>query len=276
MINNFIIWNANPEILPLGPLSLRWYGILFAVSFYFGYLIFKKIFKKEGHPLELLEQLLVYVAFGTIIGARLGHVLFYSPSEYFSDPISILKVWEGGLASHGAAVGILIALYLFVRKYKFNYLWLLDRVAIVIALSGVFIRMGNLMNSEIFGVATSLPWGFKFIRSSEFANLPIEEIPACHPTQIYEAFSYLLIFIFLFWAYNKELYIKYKGRMFGIFLVLLFTARFLIEYIKNPQENFEKSLPLDMGQLLSIPFIVAGIVLIFFSRYQKNKDINLA
>jgi phosphatidylglycerol:prolipoprotein diacylglycerol transferase len=152
MVFNFITWNANPEILPIGPLSLRWYGILFASSFYFGYLIFKKIFKKEGQPLELLEQLLVYMALGTIIGARLGHVLFYSPSEYFKDPISILKVWEGGLASHGAAIGILIALYLFVRKYKFNFLWLFDRIAIVVALSGVFIRLGNLINSEIFGV----------------------------------------------------------------------------------------------------------------------------
>jgi phosphatidylglycerol---prolipoprotein diacylglyceryl transferase len=275
MIFNFITWNANPEILPLGPLSLRWYGILFASSFYFGYLIFKKIFRKEGHPLELLENLLVYLAFGTIIGARLGHVLFYSPAEYFKDPLSILKVWEGGLASHGAAVGILIALLLFVRKYKFNYLWLLDRIAIVIALSGVCIRLGNLMNSEIFGIETSLPWGFKFIRSSEFANFPIADIPPCHPTQIYEALSYLLIFLFLFWAYNKNLFIKYRGRLFGIFLVLLFSARFLIEFIKNPQENFERTLPLDMGQLLSIPFILIGIVLIIISRFKKANEQNL-
>jgi phosphatidylglycerol---prolipoprotein diacylglyceryl transferase len=272
MISNFITWNANPEILPLGPLSLRWYGILFASSFYFGYLIFKKIFKKEGHPLELLENLLVYLAFGTIIGARLGHVLFYSPAEYFKDPVSILKVWEGGLASHGAAIGILIALYLFVRKYKFNYLWLLDRIAIVIALSGVCIRLGNLMNSEIFGVETSLPWGFKFIRSSEFSNLSVADIPACHPTQIYEAFSYLLIFIFLFLAYNKNLYIKKRGRLFGIFLILLFSARFLIEFIKNPQENFERTLPLDMGQLLSLPFIITGVILIIYSSYQKANE----
>jgi len=272
MILQFITWDVNPEILPLGPLSLRWYGILFALAFVFGYFIFKKIFKKEGYSVEMLDQLTVYMAFGTIIGARLGHVLFYDPVSYLKDPIEILMVWHGGLASHGAAIGILIALYLFIRKNKLNYLWILDRIAIVIALSGVCIRLGNLMNSEIFGIPTLLPWGFKFIRSSEFHGLTLDKIPICHPTQIYEAFSYLAIFIFLMWSYAKELYFNQKGKIFGIFLILLFSARFLIEFIKNPQEEFEKGLAIDMGQILSIPFIITGILLILYASRKPKKE----
>lgn len=272
MILQYITWNVKPEILHLGPLAVRWYGLLFVCGFMFGILIFKKIFKKEGYSMELLDQLTIYMLVGTIIGARLGHVLFYDPVYYFSNPLDIIKVWEGGLASHGGAIGILMALYLFVRKNKLSFLWLLDRIGIVVALGGAFIRLGNLMNSEIYGVETSLPWGFLFVRSSEVVRGSEELIPR-HPTQIYEALSYLLIFIFLFWSYNRNYFIKQKGMLFGIFLILLFGARFLIEYIKTPQEVFENALPLYMGQLLSIPFILTGIILIIFARRQ-NKTVN--
>jgi phosphatidylglycerol:prolipoprotein diacylglycerol transferase len=262
MVLQYITWNVNPEIIQLGPLSLRWYGILFALGFVFGYLIFQRIFKKEKYSIEVLDSLLVHVAVGTIAGARLGHVLFYDLSYYLDSPWKILFVWEGGLASHGAAIGIVTSLYFFARKHKVKFLWILDRVVMVVALAGVCIRMGNLMNSEIYGIATQMPWGFIFVREHETV--------AKHPTQIYEALCYLAIFIFLFWCYTKELFFKHKGKISGIFMVLLFSARFMIEYIKNPQEDFEKTLPLNMGQILSIPFILIGLYLIF-RKYKEEK-----
>ncbi|HSH52403.1 MAG TPA: prolipoprotein diacylglyceryl transferase [Bacteroidales bacterium] len=178
MILNSVTWDVNPDIVSFWGLTIRYYGVLFASAFFFGYLIMQKIFKKEGLTIELLDKLTVYVALGTIIGARLGHCLFYDPSYYLQNPIEILKIWRGGLASHGAAIGILIALYYFSKKNKKPYLWILDRIVIVVALAGFFIRMGNLMNSEIYGIPTKLPWGFIFVRNGEV-------IPK-HPTQIYE------------------------------------------------------------------------------------------
>ena len=266
MVLESIRWNVNPEILPLGPLSLRWYGVLFAMAFVLSYIIFKKIFKKEGYSIEMLDQLTMYIAIGTIIGARLGHVFFYDPEYYLANPLKILAIWEGGLASHGSALGMLTAMYLFVRKHKLNYIWLLDRIGIVVAIGGMCVRLGNLMNSEIYGIETSLPWGFIFVREGETI--------AKHPTQIYEALSYLAIFIFLFWSYTKGFYEKTRGLFFGIFLILLFGARFLIEYIKNPQEDFEHTLPIDMGQILSIPFMLAGVIFIVYAvRKYKNTQV---
>lgn len=258
----YIYWNVDPEIFQIGPLAVRWYGLMFALAFITGYYIFKHFFKKEGYSIELLDQLTVYVAVGIILGARLGHVLFYDPDYYFSNPLKILAIWEGGLASHGAAIGILITLYLWTRRHHTNMLWLLDRIAVVVALGGMFIRFGNLMNSEIYGVETSLPWGFVFVREGEV-------LPK-HPTQIYEALSYLAIFVLLFTAYTKNWWFPKKGLAFGIFLILLFGARFLIEFVKNPQEEFETTLPLWMGQILSIPFILAGIVLVIWIMYKSN------
>lgn len=264
MILNYVTWNVNPEIFPLGPLSIRWYGLLFASAFFFGYLIMQKIFKKEGLTIELLDNLTVYMAIGTILGARLGHCLFYEPQYYLSNPIEIIKIWRGGLASHGAAVGILIAIYLFHRKNKKPFFWVMDRIGIVTALAGFFIRMGNLMNSEIYGGETSLPWGFIFVRNGE--TLPK------HPTQIYEALSYLLIFVILIVLYNKY-WQKFKnGTLFGIFLILLFTARFFIEYIKEVQVNFEKAMSLKMGQWLSLPFILFGIGIIVYNTFVSKKE----
>ncbi len=250
----FINWDVSPEIFHLGPVSVRWYGLLFALSFVFGYLILTKIFVKEGKPKTDVEQLSVYVIFGTVIGARLGHCLFYNPSYYLSNPIEILKVWEGGLASHGAAIGIIIALYLYSRKKKDqNLLWLLDRLVIVVALGGSLIRLGNLFNSEIYGIETQVPWAFIFPNGAGAGMVPR------HPTQIYESLAYLIIFIVLFITYNKRKKIFNNGFLFGLFLILVFTFRFFVEFVKAVQEPFEADLPLKMGQWLSIPFVLIGI-----------------
>jgi prolipoprotein diacylglyceryl transferase len=261
MIINAIHWSLDPDIFHIGPLTVRYYGLLFAAAFFFGYYFMQKIFKREGLVQEKLDSLTVYTAVGTVLGARLGHCLFYQPEYYLAHPLEILKIWEGGLASHGAAIGILIALYLFARNHHRTYLWVLDRVVIMVALGGFFIRMGNLMNSEIYGVETSLPWGFVF-------ELRGEVVPK-HPTQIYEALAYLAIFLFLYWLYQKRATVVKEGTVFGLFLILLFSARFFIEFIKENQVPFEAYLPLNMGQLLSIPFVVVGLIIVVLA--QRNK-----
>ncbi len=261
MVLNAIVWNVDPEIFSIGPLSIRYYGLLFASGFVFGYIIMNYIFKKEHIPQKLLDTLTTYMVVGTVVGARLGHCLFYDPVYYLSNPIRILKIWEGGLASHGAAIGILIALWLFSRKAKKPYLWILDRIVIVVALAGFFIRTGNLMNSEIYGIQTSLPWGFIFERRGE-------TVPK-HPTQIYEGLSYLIIFVILFMIYRKKGAKLAHGYLFGLFLVVLFSVRFLIEFIKEPQVGFEQNMMLNMGQLLSIPFILIGIYMLYRTRKKQ-------
>lgn len=263
MLLNYIKWDVDPEIFKIGFLSIRYYGLLFASSFFFGYIIMQKIFKREGLTNELLDKLTVYMAIGTVLGARLGHCLFYQPDFYLSNPIEILKIWRGGLASHGAAVGILVSLYYFARKNKKPYIWILDRIVIVVALAGFFIRMGNLMNSEIYGNATNLPWGFIFVRDGQ-------EI-AKHPTQIYEALSYLIIFVVLFRIYNKNGENVRPGLIFSIFLISLFAIRFLIEFIKEDQVGFEAGMSLNMGQWLSIPFVLMGIFLLYRSFKTKAR-----
>jgi len=205
---------------------------------------------------------------GTVVGARLGHCLFYEPSYYLSHPVEILKVWEGGLASHGAAIGIIITILIFGRIKKLSFFWVMDRVVIVVALSGLFIRLGNLMNSEIFGHITSLPWGFIFHR----AEHPLDLDPR-HPTQLYEGLSYLIIFLFLWWFYYKKNGKPIPGMIFGMFLIMVFGMRFLIEFAKEPQETFERSMTLNLGQLLSIPLILAGAILIWHA-LKKTKSQN--
>ena len=269
----YIVWDISPEIfsIPLdtplvGGLSVRWYGLLFAFSFIFGYIIMKKMFINEGLGEKELDQVSTFMLVSTIVGARLGHCLFYEPSYYLSHPFEILKIWEGGLASHGAAVGIFIGLYIFTRINKKPYLWILDRMAIIVALSGFFIRSGNLMNSEIFGDITSLPWGFIFIRYYD----PVLAIDPRHPTQIYEALGYLTIFVFLYRFYWKQKGKTNNGEIFGYFMVLLFGLRFLIEFIKVPQVGFEETMFLNMGQILSIPLILTGFIMLWISRRNKN------
>lgn len=259
MIITSIWWTVSPEILKLGPFSLRWYGLLFALAFVFGYIILSKVYKKEKKSLEDLEKLSIYVILGTVIGARLGHCLFYDPAYYLTNPIEILKVWQGGLASHGAAIGILTALYLFSKKKKDqNIIWILDRLVIVVALGGSFIRLGNLFNSEIIGKASDLPWAFVFVR--------VDEIPR-HPTQLYESLFYFLSFIILYFIYQKKSVALKPGFLFGLFLILIFGFRFFIEFLKENQSAFESALPINMGQILSIPFVLLGLYFIFRKKH---------
>jgi phosphatidylglycerol:prolipoprotein diacylglycerol transferase len=250
-------WDVNPEIFRIGVFAIRWYGLLFASSFLFGYIIMNRMFKNENLGEEVLDRLTIYMAIGTIAGARLGHCLFYEPVYYFHHPLEILMVWHGGLASHGAAIGILIAVGLFAIKENRGYFWVLDRIAIVVALSGFFIRMGNLMNSEIYGVETTVPWGFVFLRNHEVAPK--------HPTQIYEALAYLIIFVILYRMYWSKKGTHIQGLIISLLCTLVFTARFFIEFLKEVQVPFEASMKIKMGQWLSIPFILLGIIGIFLS-----------
>lgn len=263
MIFQYIVWDVKPQIIEWGGFEIRWYGLFFAISFLLGYFIVSKMFKKENISMELLDKLTFNMILGTVIGARLGHCLFYQPEFYLTHPWKILFIWEGGLASHGAAIGILTSLYLFSRNHQKPYFWIVDRIVVVVALAGFFIRMGNLMNSEIYGHATNLPWGFIFVRNNEI-------IPK-HPTQIYEALSYLIIFILLLSIYYKNDGKPGKGVLFGLFLILVFSARFFIEFIKEVQVPFERNIPLNMGQWLSIPLVITGIIILVHSLYiQKN------
>ena len=265
MILNAIHWDGDPAIFSIFGHEVRYYGLMFAFAFMAGYMIMKKYYTLDKLQESLLEKLTMYVFFGTLVGARLGHCLFYEPEHYLANPIEIIYIWEGGLASHGAAVGILVALWMYARKINVSYLWILDRVVIVVALGGFFIRMGNFFNSEIYGIETSLPWGVIFHRVGE--TMPK------HPTQIYEALSYLLIFIGLHFYFLKIRLQNLNGRIFGIFLILLFSARFFIEFIKEEQVTFEKGMTLNMGQWLSMPFIIAGIYFLYasFKKELKNK-----
>jgi phosphatidylglycerol---prolipoprotein diacylglyceryl transferase len=263
-ILNYITWNVSDEIfrftLPVfGSVALRWYGLLFALGFVFGQIILTRIYKAEGVRERWVDVITLYMIVGTVVGARLGHCLFYEPEVYLKDPIRILKIWEGGLASHGATVGILLALYMFSRKYKFDYLWVLDRIVIVVALGGALIRLGNLFNSEIVGKATDVPWAFIFLRNFEFPQVPR------HPAQLYESISSFLLFLALYFLWSRLKSATPRGRIFGLFVVILFTLRFLYEFLKEPQVGFEESMALNMGQILSIPLILAGLVVLIRS-----------
>lgn len=241
---------------------------MFALSFVIGYIIMAKIFKHEGISIKVLDELSTYMIIFTVVGARLGHTLFYEPEYYLSHPLEILMIWKGGLASHGAAIGILTGIYFFARKNHKPYLWVMDRIVIVVALAGFFIRTGNLMNSEIFGDITTLPWGFKFVNYYD----PAYAADPRHPTQIYEGLCYLFSFFFLYRYYWKHNGYPRPGKLFGYFLIFIFTSRFFIEFIKVPQVGFEKNMMLDMGQLLSIPFILAGVALLIWPGKKKEKQ----
>ncbi len=255
-----IIWNWDPNIFD-GFITVRWYGLMFAIGFTIGYIIVAKMFKHEGAPESWLGTLLLWVVAGTIVGARLGHVFFYEWDKYSQHPIEILYIWEGGLASHGGTIGVILAVILFsMITTKRSPLWTFDRLVVPIALVGALIRMGNLFNSEIYGGPTDLPWGFEFVRSAQWHYHFAPQ--ACHPTQIYEALCYLALFALLMWMYWKRNDQERPGLIMGVFLSVLFGCRFLIEFIKNNQEVWEDSMVLNMGQLLSIPFIIAGLWLI--------------
>ena len=254
-----IIWDVSPVIFTLGPLSVRWYGLAFAVGFIVGYNIVAKMFKHEGAPEKWLGILLAYLMVGTLIGARLGQVFFYEWDYYSQHPGDILKIWEGGLASHGGTIANIIALFLFswlVSKKPAS--WTFDKIVVPTAFVAALIRLGNLMNSEIYGGFTELPWGFIFVRDGQ-------TLPA-HPTQLYEAMCYLALFGLLMWMYWKKNAEERPWLMTGIFFIGIFLPRFLIEYVKNVQVESEYSMiaqyGINMGQMLSIPFILIGIGLV--------------
>lgn len=273
-----IQWDVTPELID-GWDTPNLYGLLFVTGLILGYFVIRKMFRKEGIAEERLDTLVLYMVLATIVGARLGHVFFYGPYwdvieprsgkiielGYLSHPTEIFKVWKGGLASHGGAVAILLALFWYSRKIvKKPYLWILDRIAAPIALAGVFIRLGNLVNSEIVGVPTDAPWAFSFSNYYDSAAKIYDSTPR-HPSQLYESLAYLLIFIILIVIYWKRNGWKYQGRVFGAFLILLFGARFLIEYTKIAQVDSRSEWFLNTGQLLSIPFVLAGIYILWRS-----------
>jgi len=260
---NYIVWDANPVLID-SFITIRWYGLMFAIGFWIGFNIVAKMFKHEGAPERWLGILLIWVGIGTVVGARLGHVFFYAWDYYSQHPWKILATWEGGLASHGGAIGVITAVILFsIFTTKRSPLWTFDRLVPAIALVGGLIRIGNLMNSEIFGHATTLPWGFMFVRSAEWHQM--YEGVACHPTQIYEALCYFALFGLLMWMYWKKNAEQRPGLIFGVFLIGIFLPRFFIEFIKNDQEPFEAAMTLNMGQCLSIPFVLLGIGLIIYA-----------
>ena len=255
MILSYITWDVSPEIFSIGPLTLRWYGLLFASGFLIGYYIVKQMFIAEKEPEEWLESIFIAMVVGTVIGARLGHVFFYEWGYYSQNLIEIPMVWKGGLASHGGALGVLVGLWYF-SKYisKRPLLWVLDRVVVPSALVGAFIRLGNLMNSEIYGTPSDAPWAFLFVQNSLIKDTPV------HPVQLYEALSYLAIFILLMWMYWRTDAKKKQGYIFGVFFVLLWTARFVMEFFKSSQGGLEESLGVfSTGQWLSIPFFFIGV-----------------
>jgi len=350
---SFVLWEVTPEIFKIGDFAIRWYGLLFALGFLIGQQLLIRIYKWEGRSEKEVETLTVYMVIATVIGARLGHVLFYQPEYYFQHPLEILQIWKGGLASHGAAIGILVAIYLYTRKYTGqSYLYLLDRLVITVAFAGCLIRLGNLMNSEIIGKPTNFPTAFIFVHNAESglkesypalirnidivkngrdttiggfkytglnilmdltpgdyskeravedvvttlrgnsyfledlltpatlhwrvngdkAIIPVLGIPR-HPAQIYESVSCFFIFLLLFGIYKRKKENTPEGRLFGLFIVLVFTLRFLYEFLKAPQVNFERSMVLNMGQLLSIPLVIAGLYILIQS-YRKQKKIS--
>jgi prolipoprotein diacylglyceryl transferase len=273
MILSEIKWTADPAIFTIGIKEIRWYTLAFFIGFAIGYRIVQRMWKNEKLNPTWLDPLLCYTFLGTVIGARLGHCLFYDPGYYLSHPLEILKVWQGGLASHGGVLGIIIAIYFYSKKVSHKtMLWTFDKLVTPTGLVAALIRLGNLMNHEIYGHPTDLPWGFCFIRNLQAWRQGAEPLfsPPCHPTQIYEAACYLAVFKLCMWLYFKKAAWKKEGFIFGIFTTGIFTSRFFIEFLKNNQEAFEEGLLLNMGQLLSIPFIIAGIC--FILRALKRGD----
>ena len=264
-----INWNVDPELFRIGSFAVRWYGLLFVSGFVLGYWMFTKFFERENVDKRILDPLLYTLLLGTLVGARLGHCIFYQPDYYFGSWdgfLEIFQVWKGGLASHGGTIVLFFCMMWFARKYgpknNFDFVWILDHLCIAVAFAATFIRLGNLFNSEIYGDVTSLPWGFVFERRGE--------VEPKHPTQLYEALSYFLLGLFLLWLYVKKLDKVYRGTFIGIFFIVCFGMRFIIEFIKEPQVEFEETMLLDMGQILSIPFIILGIGFLVYAWKKKQ------
>lgn len=261
----YLQWDINRVLFEIGPIKIRYYGLFFTAGFICGYLLLRWIFRTEKRNVDDVESLLIYMVLGTIIGARLGHCLFYHPLEYLSDPIRFLQIWRGGLASHGAAVGITLSAWLYSRKHPDQpLLWLLDRLSIPVALAGFFIRIGNFFNSEILGRTTDVPWAVVFkdglLLSKEEQLLPR------HPVMLYESFCYGCIFLLLLLVYRKYKAQTPRGLLIGLFFITVFSARFVLEFFKLRQAAFAENLPLSVGQMLSIPLVIAGVALLLYRR----------
>lgn len=261
----YINWDVSPIFITLGPLEIRWYGLMFALGFLAGYWIVARMFKHEGAPEKWLGTLLIFLVVCTVVGARLGHVFFYEWDYYSQHKGEIFKIWEGGLASHGGAIANFIGLCIFSWCVaKKNPSWTIDKVVVPIALVAGLIRLGNLFNSEIYGDPTDLPWGFVFVRNGEtFAS---------HPTQLYEALAYFILFGLLMWMYWKRNAEERPWLLTGVFFLWTFGARFIIEYVKNPQESWESDMALNMGQWLSIPFILLGAGLMIYAMCRPRQE----
>ncbi len=267
----FITWNPSPNVftIPIIDWPVRWYGLSWAMAFIGCHFFMNRIFRTEGRTDKQLDSLTLYIIIATILGARLGHCLFYQPEYYLANPLDILKVYEGGLASHGGAIGIIIGMWLYCRTTKESWIWLFDRLVVVVPFASFMIRFGNLMNSEIVGKQTDAPWGFKFLQNDDdLMNLDRMgiDIPVRHPTQLYEAFFYIILFVFFYWLWKNKRQAVGKGFTFGLFCVLMFAFRFLIEYLKEIQVDSEANQILNNGQLLSIPFILVGLYMMWSSK----------
>lgn len=267
----FITWNPSPNIftIPFIDWPVRWYGLSWAMAFIGCHFFMNKIFKAEGRTDKQLDTLTLYIIIATILGARLGHCLFYEPEYFLANPLDILKVYQGGLASHGGAIGIIIGMWLYARTTKESWLWLFDRLVVVVPFASFMIRVGNLMNSEIVGKQTDVPWGFKFLQNDDdLINLDKYgvDIPVRHPTQLYEAVFYVFLFIFFYWLWKNKRQQLGKGFTFGLFCVLMFAFRFMVEYLKEIQVSSEASQLFNNGQLLSIPFVLVGLYMMWGSK----------
>ena len=270
-ILSYILWNPSLEVFSIGSYSMRWYSLMWLIGLALAYLMVRWLYQKQNIPNEKFEPLFIYCFMGILVGARLGHCIFYQPDYFLTSwkgvvemflPIKIEATggWHmtgyQGLASHGGTLGLIITLLLYVRRFKVPVWTVLDNIAIATGITACCIRIGNLMNSEIVGKITdeSLPWAFYFVQNDGPQNVVLR-----HPGQLYEAIAYALLFVLMFWLYKKMPQRVGTGFYFGLCLAYIFTFRFFIEYFKEVQEAFEEGLPFDMGQILSIPFIIIGV-----------------
>jgi len=258
----YFVWNVDPNIFQFGSVQLRWYGVLFVSSFFIGIWLLQRIYRRENKDDKILENYLIYVIIGVVIGARLAHCLLYEPGYYLSHPLEILYVWKGGLASHGGMIGAIVALYMFANRYDESPIWLISRTTIPGMLTAAFVRIGNLFNSEILGTQTDLPWAIVFQR--------IDSVPR-HPVQLYEAFSYLVIFAMLIVIYRKSTFEFATKILIGVALTAMFSMRFLLEFTKTRQAAYTTDIPLSTGQILSLPFILLGVLWIIWAFYSSAK-----
>ena len=272
-----IPWNVNPIIVKLGSFELRWYGLFFASAFLLGYQVMANIFKKEGKPEKDLDTLLFVMIISTVVGARFGHYFFYEFDYFLKSPgkflLDMIVPPYSGLASHGAIISIITALFFYGRTHKDQpFLWVADRIVILVALAGFCIRMGNLMNSEILGKPSNVPWAFVFKYDVDFLR-GVYPLEPRHPAQLYEALSCLLLFGILYYLWNRFKAQTPRGLLLGVFMIWVFGLRFCYEFLKENQVAFEDKMTLNMGQLLSIPAVMIGIGVLIYTFTRKPQQV---